>query len=295
MKKLLSIVTVLALTLVLLAGCGKSGKKTVVVGAKDYTEQDVLGNMLSVLLEKNTDLTIEYKHEMSSNVVFAAIQSGDVDLYIDYTGTIYGSYLEHSEMKSADEVYDIAVKEMAERYNLRVLDSLGFNNTYTLAVAPEIAEQYGLKTYSDLAKVSDQLVFGGGFEILNRHDGLPNLKKMYNMSFQEEKAVEGVNRYQAVKQGHTQVTDAFATDGLLSDYGLVVLEDDKNFFPPYHAVTLIREETAEQYPEILTELEKLTGILSDDVMRDLNHQVDGLKKNPREVATQFLTDAGIIS
>lgn len=293
MKKILSFIIVLVIAAGLLAGCGKKDA-TVVVGAKDYTEQDVLGNILTVLLQENTDLDIEYKHEMSSNVIFAAVQSGDVDVLVDYTGTIYGSYLSYSDMKSADEVYDISVKDMSEKYELDVLPSLGFNNTYCLAVRPETAEAYNLKTYSDLAEVSSEMIFGGGFEILNRNDGIPNLKKMYDMSFKEELAVEGVLRYTAIQDDETQITEAFSTDGMLLQYDLVVLEDDKSFFPPYHAVPVIRQDTAEKHPEILAELDKLTGFISDDTMRDLNYRVDVLKENPREVATEFLKTSGLI-
>ena len=292
-KRLTAIIMGTLAAALLFAGCS-GGKKTVVVGAKDYTEQDVLGNMLTVLLEKNTNLDIEYKHEMSSNVVFAAIQSGDVDVYVDYTGTIYGNYLDYSDMKSADEVYDIAVEEMSEKYQLQVLAPLGFNNTYCLAVRPDTAEEYNLKTYSDLAKVSSDFIFGGGFEILNRNDGIPNLKITYDMTFKEEIAVEGVLRYSAIENNETQVTEAFSTDGMLLEYNLVVLEDDKAFFPPYHAVPVIREDTAEKYPEILTELAKLDQLIDDDTMRDLNYKVDVLKENPREVAEAFLKTAGLI-
>lgn len=297
MKKRFAAILAVLFVVAMLAGglTGCSGEvKTIVVGAKDYTEQDVLGNIVTVLLENNTDLEVEYKHEMSSNVVFAAVQSGDVDVYIDYTGTIYGNYLDYSDVKSADEVYEISVTEMSEKYDLRVLAPLGFNNTYCLAVRPDTASEYNLKTLSDLAAVSSDMVFGGGFEILNRNDGIPNLKIAYDMSFKEELAVEGVLRYTAIENNETQITEAFSTDGMLAEYELVVLEDDKNFFPPYHAVPVIREDTAQNHPEVLAELEKLNGFIDEDSMRQLNYRVDVLKENPREVAEDFLKTAGLI-
>lgn len=294
MKKVFtSVLAIILLSAVLLSGCGTK-KEKIVVGAKDYTEQDVLGNIVSVLLEKNTSLEIDYKHEMSSNVVFAAVQSGDVDLYVDYTGTIYGNYLQYSEMKKADEVYNISVKEMAEKYSLSVLDPLGFNNTYCLAVMPDMAEKYNLKTYSDLAKVSSDFIFGGCFEILNRNDGIPNLKKVYDMEFKKELSIEGVMRYSAIENNETQITEAFSTDGMLLKYNLVVLEDDKNFFPPYQAVPIIRQDTAKQHPEILAELKKLAGFINDETMRELNYKVDVEKSNPKEVAETFLKESGLI-
>ncbi len=294
MKKIITGLLALLLFGAFLTGCGGNDKETIVVGGKDYTEQDILGNLLSVLLESNTDYNIEYVHEMASNVIFAAVQSGDVDVYIDYTGTIYGNYLNYSEMKTADEVYDICVQELAEQYQMRVLEPLGFNNTYCLAVRPDTAEQFGLRTFSDLAKVSHNMVFGGGFEILNRNDGIPNLKKVYDMSFKEEIAVEGVLRFQAITNDETQVTEAFSTDGPLLKYNLVVLEDDKGFFPPYHAVPVIREDTAQAYPEVLAQLQNLAGAISDEAMRQMNYLVDVENKDPREVAETFLRDEGLI-
>ena len=294
MKKRVLALTLAVLSAVgILAGCSKT-EKSIVVGAKDYTEQDVLGNIVALLLDKNTDIQVTYKHEMSSNVIFAAVQSGDVDVYVDYTGTVYGSYLGYSDIKPADEVYNISVEELKEKYNLLMLEPLGFNNTYCLAVRPDTAAQFGLKTFSDLAKVSSDFIFGGGFEILNRNDGIPNLKIVYNLTFKEELAVEGVLRYSAIANDETQVTEAFSTDGMLLEYDLVVLEDDKSFFPPYHAAPVIREETAKKYPELLTVLGKLAGILSDDAMRELNYKVDVLKEDPKDVAEGFLKSQGLI-
>lgn len=292
-RSILVIIVVFTFALTMLLGCSNK-ENTIVVGAKDYTEQDILGNIVTVLIQENTNLEVEYKHEMASNILFAAMQSGDVDIAVDYTGTVYGNYLGYSEIKSAEEVYDISVKELNEKYKLRMLEPLGFNNTFCLAVTASTAEKYNLKTFSDLAAVSSDFIFGGCFEILNRNDGIPQLKKRYNMEFKEEKAIEGVLRYTSIDNDETQVVDAFSTDGMLMEYDLVVLEDDKNFFPPYHAASIIREETAKKYPELITVLDKLTDSLSDDTMRDLNYKVDVLKEDPRNVAIEFLKENDLI-
>jgi osmoprotectant transport system permease protein len=222
------------------------------------------------------------------------MKNGDIDVAIDYTGTVYGNYLGYSEIKSADEIYTIAAEELNKKYNLRMLIPLGFNNTYTLSVHPDIAKKYGLKTYSDLAKISKDLIFGGTFEILNRNDGIPSLKKVYNMSFKEEKAVDGTLRYTAIQHGEINITDAFSTDGLLLEYELTVLEDDKNFFPAYHAVPVIYGKTAEKYPDLLEKLLKLAGTINNETMRSLNYKVDVLKENPASVAKSFLTEKKLI-
>lgn len=293
MKKIFALIIVAVFSITMFTGCG-SKSESIVVGAKDFTEQDILGNMLTILIRENTDVAVEYKNEMSSNVVFEAITNGEIDIYIDYTGTIYGSYLKHSEAKTSEEIYDISVSELAERYNLRVLKPLGFNNTYTLSVRRDTAEEYGVATISDLAEVSDQMILGATFEVLNRDDGIPNLKETYNMSFLEETAIDGTMRYTALENNEVQVIDAFSTDAMLLEYNLVVLEDDLSYFPPYYAVPVISEETAEKYPEIATQLDRLIGILDDDTMRDLNYQVDVLAMNPSDVAEEFLQANGLI-
>jgi osmoprotectant transport system permease protein len=281
------------LAVVLLAGCADKERK-IVVGAKTFTEQDILGNMLQIYLGEKSGFNVDYKPGMSSNVLFAAAKSGDIDLFIDYTGTVYGNYLGYSEMKGAEEVFDISAREIKEKFKLLMLKPLGFNNTYTLSVRMDTAEKYRLKTYSDLAKVAENLVLGGTFEFLNRNDGAPNLKKVYNMTFKGETAVDGTLRYIAMENDEIQVSDAFSTDGLLVKYNLTVLEDDKKFFPPYHAVPVIREETAEKYPELVPLLDKWEKLFTDAVMRDLNYKVDGLQEDPAAVAREFLKSRGLI-
>jgi osmoprotectant transport system permease protein len=281
--------------LLLGASCNSGKGKTIVVGAKDFTEQDILGNMLNFLITEHTDYKVDYKHEISSSILWAAIKSGDVDLSIDYTGTMYAHVLKGTETHDPQEVYEIAKKGLKDEYRILMLNPLGFNNTYTLSVRPETAEKYGLKTYSDLAKVSHELILGGTFEIFNRNDGIPNLKKTYNMSFKDEKAIDGILRYAAINNNEIDITTAFSTDGMLIEHNLTVLEDDKNFFPPYHAVPLIREDSAKKFPEIIPLMEKLHNLFTDASMRDLNYQVEVLKRNHAEVAKEFLIAQGLIS
>jgi glycine betaine/choline ABC-type transport system substrate-binding protein len=286
MKKLWLIMALLVIC-GLFAGCpGKRG--SVVVGAKDFTEQYILGNMLTLLIEANTNLKTSYKSHLASDVLFAATRTGAVDMYVDYTGTVYGSYLKHSDTKSYNEVYDISARELKERFDLHMLDLLGFNNTFALAVRADTAEEHNLKTISDLARVSSDFIFGGHAEILNRYDGLPNLKIAYNMTFKEERVVDPIWRYHAIVDNEVQVIEVFSTDGMLIESNLVVLEDDKNFFPAYEGVIIIRGETVEKHPELLEALGRLAGLLTDDVVRDLNYMVDVMGEAPKDVAESFL-------
>ncbi|MCL2663525.1 MAG: hypothetical protein FWE83_09395 [Oscillospiraceae bacterium] len=277
----------------ILYGCAEK-EPDIVVGAKDFTEQYILGNILVLLIEEHTDLTVAYKSDLASDVIFSGIRTGVVDLYVDYTGTVYGSYLRLSETLSGEEIYEITVRELYERYNLRMLDKLGFNNTFALAVRSDIASEYNLHTLSDLARVSSNFAFGGNSEFLSRFDGLPNLKRLYNMSFAEEKIINGFARYNAIADNEIQVVEAFSTDGILLDFDLVVLEDDLGFFSPYQAAIIIRNETVEAYPELINVLQMLSGVLTDEIMRGLNYKVDILGELPRDVAEEFLRENNFI-
>ena len=291
--KKLQLIFAILLIFVLITSCS-SKKEIIYVGAKFYTEQEILSNMLIQLIEEHTNLEPVARTNMSSHVIFAAVTSGGVDVYVEYTGTIFGSYLSRSETLSAREVFEISSRELKEQYDLRLLEPLGFNNTFCLAVLPETAAEYNLRTISDLALVSSNLIFGGSAEILYRHDGLPNLKKVYNMSFKEELEFADEARYTAIASGVVHVTEAFSTDGQLLDYDLVVLEDDKQFFPAYEGLVLIRGEIADKHPGLVDVLSKLSGMISDTTMRNLNNRVDAHGENPADVARDFLRENGLI-
>ena len=292
MKKLPMILALL-LILVMFTGCG-SNKEPVVVGAKYYTEQEILSSMLILLIEEHTNLEPVARTNMSSHVIFAAVTTGAIDVYVEYTGTIFGSYLNQTDTLSAGEVFEISSRVLKEQHDLRLLDPLGFNNTFCLAVRPETAAEFNLRTFSDLALVSSELIFGGSAEILYRHDGLPNLKRVYNMSFKDELEFADEARYIAIASDEVQVTEAFSTDGLLMAHELVVLEDDKSFFPPYEGVIIIRGEIVDKHPDLVVLLNKLSGIINDSTMRSLNYRVDVHDEDPMDVARYFLRENGLI-
>ena len=156
-------------------------------------------------------------------------------------------------------------------------------------------QKYNLKTISDLKRISRNLTIAPTLEFINREDGLPGLKKEYNLEFKDTIGIDGSPRYTALLNNDAQVIDAFTTDGLLKKFDLVVLEDDKSFFPPYNAIPLVREETLEKYPEIEPILNNLGTYLTDEVMQDLNYQVDELGKSPEKVASDFLNVIDVTS
>jgi osmoprotectant transport system permease protein len=267
----------------------------IVIGSKNFSEQIILGNMLADLVESKTDIEVERKMNLGgSQVAFSALKNGDIDMYVEYTGTGLVNILNQSPQSDSDKVYDYVKKEFKKNYGIDMLKPLGFNNTYALAIRQDTAQQYNLNTISDLAKVSGSMIMGPTIEFPNREDGLIGLSETYNLNFKEVKAVDGGLRYTALDNHKSDVIDAFSTDGLIEEFGLKVLEDDKNFFPPYYAVPIIKAETLKEHPELEEALNSLAGKLTDDKMRELNFKVDSLKQSPAKVAKEFLQQEGII-
>ncbi|AST57289.1 glycine/betaine ABC transporter substrate-binding protein [Thermoanaerobacterium thermosaccharolyticum] len=293
-KKLTWAILTLAIISALISGCGKSSG-TVVIGSKNFTEQIIMGNILATLIEKNTNLKVVRKLNLGgTDVAFNALKSGDIDMYVEYTGTGLVNILKKPTQNNSDAVYNEVKKDFKEKYNLDWLEPIGFNNTYTLAISPSVEEKYHPKTISDLKKISSNLVLGSTMEFTERPDGYPGLKKTYNIKFKSVKGMDSGLRYPAIEKGDVDVIDAFSTDGMLKAYNLTVLKDDKNFFPPYYAAPLVRDDTLKKYPELKDVLNKLAGQINDETMRELNYKVDKLGEDPKTVADDFLKSKGLI-
>lgn len=269
--------------------------RSITIGSKDYTEQAILANMVAELIEENTDITVIRKTNLGgTNVCFGALQTGDLDMYVEYSGTAYASILGYSPITDMQLVYDTVNEDIEALYDIEVLSQMNFNNTYAICVTQETADEYNLTTISDLAKVGSQLISGTTFEFTNREDGLIGLQSHYNFTFKESLSLEGYPLYQAVDYGDVDVISAFATDGLLKKYELVTLEDDQSFFLPYCAIPFVTTETLEECPEIEALLDELAPYLTNDVMSELNYRVDELQENPDAVAADFLRSIELI-
>ncbi|HEY2421183.1 MAG TPA: glycine betaine ABC transporter substrate-binding protein [Neobacillus sp.] len=268
----------------------------IVIGSKNFSEQLILGNILADLIENKSDIQVERKLNLGgTQVAFSAINKGDIDMYVEYTGTGLVNILNSPPESDSDKVYNYVQKEFKQKYGLDMLKPIGFNNTYALAVRQDTAKQYNLNTISDLAKLSNGLIIGPTLEFSNRVDGLAGLTKTYNMQFKDVKAIDGGLRYTALNNHKSDVIDAFSTDGLIEAFHLKVLKDDQNFFPPYYAVPLIKEEVLHKHPELKKIINSLAGKLTDDKMRELNYKVDSLKQSPAKVALEFLEKEGLIT
>ncbi|ALQ41152.1 glycine/betaine ABC transporter substrate-binding protein [Fusobacterium hwasookii ChDC F174] len=269
--------------------------KTINIATKPMTEGYILGQMLTELIEQDTDLKVNITNGVGGGTsnIHPAIVKGEFDLYPEYTGTSWEAVLKKED--SYDESkFDELQKEYKEKYNLEYVNLYGFNNTYGLAVNKDIAEKYNLKTYSDLAKVSNNLIFGAEYDFFEREDGYKELQKVYNMDFKKKIDMDIGLKYQAMKDKKIDVMVIFTTDGQLAVSDVIVLEDDKKMYPSYRAGTVVRSEILSEYPELKPVLEKLNNILDDKTMADLNYQVESEGKKPEDVAREYLQEKGLL-
>ena len=269
--------------------------KTINIATKPMTEGYILGQMLTELIEQDTDLKVNITNGVGGGTsnIHPAIVKGEFDLYPEYTGTSWEAVLK-KEGSYDESKFDELQKEYKEKYNLEYVNLYGFNNTYGLAVNKDIAEKYNLKRYSDLAAVSNNLIFGAEYDFFEREDGYKELQKVYNVDFKKKIDMDIGLKYQAMKDKKIDVMVIFTTDGQLAISDVVVLEDDKNMYPSYRAGTVVRSEILSEYPELKPVLEKLNNILDDKTMADLNYQVESEGKKPEDVAREYLQEKGLL-
>ncbi len=294
MKKVLSLFLVLLLLLTI-TSCGKEEKK-VIIASKPMTEQFILVEMLTALIEANSDIVVEQKMGIGGGTanIHPGIINGEIDIYPEYSGTGWLFVLKEDLINNPDELFAEVKEKYNSEYNIKWMEPYGFNNTFALAMDKNLAEEMNIKTYSDLSSKSNELIFGAEYDFYEREDGLPGLKEVYGFNFKNEVEMDIGLKYDAIKSKKVNVINAFSTDGLLLEYNLKVLEDDKFFFPSYQGATLVRNETLEKYPELEGILQKLEGAVSDEEMIFLNYQVDKENKDPKEVALNFLKEKGLI-
>ena len=269
--------------------------KAINIATKPMTEGYILGQMLTELIEQDTDLKVNMTNGVGGGTsnIHPAMLKGEFDLYPEYTGTSWEAVLK-KEGSYDESKFDELQKEYKEKYNLEYVNLYGFNNTYGLAVNKDIAEKYNLKTYSDLAAVSNNLIFGAEYDFFEREDGYKELQKVYNVDFKKKIDMDIGLKYQAMKDKKIDVMVIFTTDGQLAISDVVVLEDDKKMYPSYRAGTVVRSEILSKYPELKAVLEKLNNILDDKTMADLNYQVESEGKKPEDVAREYLQEKGLL-
>jgi len=267
----------------------QKGDKITLAG-KLGSEPSVITNMYKILIEDETDNTVEVKDGMGKTTfLFNALKSDDIDGYLEFTGTVLGELTkEDLKSKQEDKVYNQAKSSLEDKYDITMLKPMKYNNTYSLAVKKDFAEKHDLKTIGDLNKVSDQIKPGFTLEFNDRSDGYPAVKKAYDLNVGKAKTMEPKLRYQAVESGDINLIDAYSTDAELKQYDMVILEDDKKVFPPYQGAPMFKTSYLESHPEIKAPLNKLEDKISDEDMQQMNYEVTVKKQDPYQVAKNYL-------
>lgn len=307
MKKRIALI-VLALALILsLCACGGGGEKGKQLSVYNgvYSEEQLVVYMVKLLVEEHTDLTVNIKNQMTGVNAFKEMTSGNpsCDYINGYDGTLLTTYLhiDPEEVPEGTSIYDYANQVAMERHNIRLLDKLGTDNTYAIAVPKAIADKYDLKTVSDLVPVAGELVFGAEHEFFSQEGSMKYdpFTEFYGLNFKEHKAVDLALKYSAVENGNFDVTEVYATDGLNRKANLVVLEDDLGFFPDYNGAILVRDAVFDEVKDVAPNLEEVLNMLggkfTNEIMTDLTYSVDVEGKKVEDVAKDFLVSQGLIA
>jgi osmoprotectant transport system permease protein len=292
----------MGITALVLAGCliltavasQRQSDRTIHIATKPMTEQYILGEMLDLLIEQDTDLKVDLTQGVGGGTsnIEPAMESGEFDLYPEYTGTGWNAVLKRDSVYTEDQFDEMqsAYEDMGMTWTCMY----GFENTYGLVVRKEIADQYGIETYSDLRNIASRLTFGAEYDFYEREDGYDALCDTYGLQFAKTMDLDIGLKYQALEEKQIDVMVVFTTDGQLSTADAVVLIDDKDFFPSYLCGNVVRIEVLEKYPELQDVFDTLTGQIQNEDMVAMNYEVEIEGKEPRDVAAAFLENRGLI-
>ncbi|MGD9106446.1 MAG: glycine betaine ABC transporter substrate-binding protein [Desulfobacterales bacterium] len=267
----------------------ETGHRIIRIGTKNFTEQLILGEMMAQLIETKTDFIVERRFNLGGTMIcHAALVNGEIDLYAEYTGTGLTAILKHPVISDPEEALNHVTRAYHERFDAQWLKPFGFNNTYAITVREADAKKNQWNRISDLGNTAIKLRAGFTAEFAERPDGYPGLRRIYGLRFGEVRDFDPALMYEAVVKGEVDVICAFATDGRIATYNLMPLKDDRNFFPPYHAAPVIREEILKTYPKLGDVLSLSGGLIDNATMQCLNFEVDGKKRKTAEVVEEFL-------
>lgn len=287
-KKLVCL-SLAALLAVSAAGCGakKEEAQEITVGSKGFTENLILSELYALALE-DAGFQVNREFEISNAVIHTSIVNGEIDLYPEYTGTALLTILGEPLMTDPQEVYDEVKKQYKEKYKLDVLDFCKANNGNGLVIRTEAAEKFGIKTISDLQANAAEIRFGSTSDFPEREDGMPALVETYGeFDFKSENAFDNALKYQIMSSDEVDCVPAYTTDAQLSLDEFTLLEDDKQVWPPYNVIPIVREELTEKYPETVDALNKVSASLDTETLAGLNAKVDLDKGEYDEVAKEF--------
>ncbi|MBE9242376.1 glycine betaine ABC transporter substrate-binding protein [Synechocystis salina] len=268
----------------------------ITIGAKNFTEQYVLGELLAQQIENKTDLTVNRRFNLGgTNIAHEAVKSGAIAGYVEYTGTAYTAILKQQPISNAEQVFETVKTDYARKFQLTVFPSLGFENTFALIVRPTDAQRYGLKTISDLVPLENEWQAGFGYEFLNRPDGYSGLSRTYGLKFAKPPIAMDLGLiYTALTANQVDLVAGNSTDGQIFKNKLIVLEDNKRYFPPYYAVPIFNDKILKTYPQLRPAINELAGILTATEIQQLNLQMDEGNTDVTKLVQAFLQTKGLI-
>lgn len=298
MKKFFLLCLVTFSLVLAIASCNpktSEGGGEIVVASKNFTEQNILGELLAQQIESATGLKVVRRLDLGGTFVcHQAMLAGQVDAYVEYTGTAFTTILKQAPISNPKAVYQQVKSGYEKQFQLEVTPALGFENTFAMIIRGEDARQHNLRTLSQAAQYAPQWQAGFGYEFINREDGFPGLAKTYNFKFNKPPRVMDLGLiYRAIVDRQVDVVAGNSTDAQISRLDLTILQDDKGYFPPYEATPIVRQATLKKYPQLRQAIALLGGKISAEEMRDLNYQVEGEFRSIKEVASEFLKSKGL--
>jgi glycine betaine/choline ABC-type transport system substrate-binding protein len=272
-----------------------SSPDRIVIASKNFTEQVILGELLAQHLENQTGLEVDRRLNLAGTFIcHEGLINGQIDLYVEYTGTALAAILEEAPLNDSEAVLSRVREVYREQFAVEWTESLGFDNTFVILVRGSDARELGLETISDAAPHTAGWTAGFGYEFTEREDGYRGLRDAYGLAFPDSpREMELGLIYRALADGQVDLIAGNQTDGLIDVLDFRALEDDLRYFPPYDAVPLVRLETLEQHPEIRDALRLLGGVISEEEMRQMNYRVDGMQDDVSIVVAQFLASEGL--
>lgn len=288
----LRLAVVAVVILVLIGGVAlwrntKTSADKVTIGSKDFTESILLAEIVAQMLEAR-GVSVERRFELGGNLPHDALTNGTLDLYPEYTGTAYTAILHHKPITDPRAVYTQVKQEYAQKFNLDVSPSLGFENTFAILVRGADARQFNLKTISDAAPIANKWRAGFGQDFMSREDGYPGFSKAYGLKFAEVREMDLSLTYIALSSHQVDLIAGNSTEGRIATMDLFQLADDRHYFPPYEAVYFVRQDTLARVPALREVLDKLANAISTEDMRRLNYEVDGNRRDPKEVIKEWI-------
>ena len=279
--------TIILVICVLLWRGGSSNTDKIRIGSKDFTESALLAEIIAQMLEAR-GVSVERRFELGGNLPHDALLSGTLDLYPEYTGTAYTAILHHKPVTDPRAVYAQVKQEYADKFHLDVSPALGFENTFAILIRGVDARQFNLKTISDAAPHANTWRAGFGQDFMSRADGFPGFSQAYGLKFAEVREMDLSLTYIALSSQQVDLIAGNSTEGRIATLDLFQLADDRHYFPPYEAVYLVRQDTLARVPALREVLDKLANAISTDEMRRLNYEVDGNRRDPKEVVREWI-------